>query len=182
MAINLYQSISNPFSGESFCCISANADTYTMQWTLQSKGYVPFEHIHYRQNEIFRVQKGELKVIIDGKTHIAAAGQVIVVPKGARHIASNNKEEVMDALVSYTPALDYDKFMMCLLGLTTDGYMDKKGGISIPMMGYCLKKMKCQAMARPTKIPAPAFNLALRAFYFIGMIKGWNKLYKKYTE
>ena len=181
MAVNLYESISNPISGESFQCLSITPEAYTMLWTLQADGYVPFEHVHYHQDEIFKVQKGELKVEIYGKTLIAKAGQQIAVPKGARHIASNNKKEVMEAIVSYAPALDHEKFMQCLCGLTLDGQLDKKGGISIPMMGYCLKKMKCQSMARPTNIPAPAFNMALIVFYIMGSLRAWGKFYKKYT-
>jgi len=182
MAINIYESFTNPVSGETFKCISLDPRTYTMQWILQPSGYVPFEHIHFHQDEIFHVQQGELKVVINGKASIASAGQTITVPKGARHIASNNKNELMEAIVEYTPALDYDKFIQCFCGLTTDGYIDAKGGISIPMMGYFLKKMKCKAMARPTNIPGPAFSMALNVFYIMGMVKGWSKLYHKYTS
>ena len=182
MATNIYENIANPISGEAFKCISITPEVYAMQWTLQPKGYVPFEHIHYHQDEIFNVQKGELKVLIDGNVYIARTGERIVVPKGSRHIASNNKEEIMEALVEYTPALDYDTFMKCLCGLTADGYLDKNGGVSIPMMGYCLRKMKCKAMATPTAIPAPAFSMALNVFYLMGTLKGWSKMYNKYTR
>jgi mannose-6-phosphate isomerase-like protein (cupin superfamily) len=181
MAVNIYNSITNPVSGETFRCISITPAAYTMQWILNADGYVPFEHIHYKQDEVFHVQKGELKVLINGIEHIAKAGQEIIVPKGARHIASNNRKEIMEAIITYAPVLDYEKFMQCLCGLTIDGHIDKKGGISIPMMGYCLKEMKCKAMARPTDIPAAAFKMALNVFYIIGKLKGWGKLFKKYT-
>jgi mannose-6-phosphate isomerase-like protein (cupin superfamily) len=181
MAIDIYGSYTNPISGETFRGISFSSEAYTMQWTLHPKGYVPFEHVHYHQDELFHIQQGELKVVIDGIEHIARAGEQIKVPKGARHIASNNKDVILDAIVTYTPALDHDRFMQCLCGLTDDGFIDNKGGVNIPMMGYCLKKMKCRAMARPTNIPAPAFSLALNVFYLLGTLKGWGKLYRKYT-
>ena len=182
MAINIYDSYTNPISGETFKGISITPEAFTMQWTLQPKGYVPFEHVHYHQDEIFHVRKGELKILIDGKEHIAGPGDTITVPKGQPHVASNNKNEVLDSIVEYRPALDHEKFNQCLCGLTADGYIDKKGGVSIPMMGFCLKKMKCQAMARPTNIPAPAFKMALNVFYVMGLLRGWSKLYRKYTE
>lgn len=182
MAINLFDNITNPVSGEMFKCLSISNELYTMRWTLQPKGYVPFEHIHLHQDEVFDVQRGELKIIIDGITHFAGKGDRVVVPKGSRHIASNNSDEVMEAIVSYSPALDMDKFFQCLGGLTLDGHLDGKGGVSIPMMGYCLTKMKCKAMSRPTNIPSPAFGLALKVFYVIGLFKGWRKLYNKYTR
>lgn len=182
MAINIYESVTNPVSGETFKCIEITPASYKMLWTLQANGYVPFEHIHYSQEEVFHVQRGELKLLINGEVLTAKAGESITVPKGTPHLASNNRNEVMEAIVEYTPALDYDTFMKCLCGLTIDGHLDKAGGISIPMMGYFLKKMKCKAMARPTKIPAPAFNMALIVFYLMGVLKGWDKLYQKYTE
>ena len=182
MATDLYSSISNPVSGETFRCIEITPESYKMHWTLQAHGYVPFEHVHYAQEEVFEVQKGELKVCINGIDHIAGPGETITVPMGMRHIASNNKAEQMDAIVSYRPALDQETFFKCFCGLTMDRFLNNKGGVSIPMMGYLLVKMKCKAMARPTNIPAPAFKMALVVFYLMGMLKGWRKLYVKYTS
>ena len=88
---------------------------------------------------------------------------------------------MLDCIVEYKPGLDHDLFMQCLCGLTNDGFLDKKGGIHIPRMGYFLTKMKAKCMSRPTEIPAPAFNLALKFFYLRGLFSGWNKLYTQYT-
>lgn len=180
MAVNIYDNVVNHTTGETFRCITVTPEAFTMYWMLQPQGYVPFEHIHYNQDEIFKVQRGELKVIIDGVPHIAGPGQTIVVPKGVRHIASNNKPEIMEAIVDYTPTLDHVPFFQCFFGLMHDGHVDKNGGVKIPMMGYFMKKMKCKALARPTNIPAPAFKLALNVFYIMGVVSGWGKLYKKY--
>ncbi len=181
MAINIYEPCTNPISGETFKAISSDKNAYVMQWTLQPKGYVPFEHIHLHQEEVFHIKKGELKIVIDGTEHITKEGETIAVPKGSAHIASNNKEEVLDCIVEYKPGLDYDAFMQCLCGLTNDGLLDEKGSINIPRMGYFLVKMKTKSMARPTEIPAPLFNIALRVFYLRGVFSGWSALYKKYT-
>jgi hypothetical protein len=48
-------------------------------------------------------------------------------------------------------------------------------------MGYFLKRMNAQCMARPTSIPAPFFNLALHVCYLFGKLRGWHALYTKYT-
>jgi len=181
MAIDLYQTTKNPVSGETFRCVSFNKDAFVMEWIVQPKGYVPFEHIHLNQDEVFFVRSGEIKIRIDGKEHIAKKGEMLIVPKGAKHIAYNNTEEVLDCLVEYRPGLDHDKFMQCFTGLIQDGDIDKKGGIHIPKMGYFLIKMKAQCLARPTEIPAPAFNIALRVFYVRGLLSGWGSLFKKYT-
>jgi quercetin dioxygenase-like cupin family protein len=182
MATNIFETSVNPISGEAFKGISFDEAGFKMDWTVQPAGYVPFEHIHLNQDEIFHVTSGELKVNVDGKEHIVGKGESITVPKGVKHIAYNNKNETLECLVEYRPGLDHDKFMQCLIGLTKDNFIDKKGGISIPKMGYCLVKMKAKSMARPTAIPSLAFNMALRFFYVRGMLSGWNKLYNKYVS
>ena len=181
MPVNIYQPINNPVSGETFKAISFSKDAFVMQWTVQPKGYVPFEHIHLNQEEIFYIQKGEIKIRMNGREYIAGAGESVTVPQGVQHIAFNNNGEVLDCIVEYKPGLDHDKFMQCLCGLTNDKLMDAKGGIDIPRMGYFLTKMKAKCMARPTNIPAPLFNIALRFFYVRGVLSGWKKLYEKYT-
>ncbi len=181
MPVNIFQPVTNPVSGETFKTISFSKEAFVMQWTVQPKGYVPFEHIHLHQEEIFHIQKGAIKIIMNDREYIARAGETVAVPQGVPHIAFNNNGEVLDCIVEYKPGLDQDKFMQCLCGLTIDKQMDSKGGISIPKMGYFLKKMKAKCMARPTNIPAPLFNIALHFFYVRGVFSGWKKLYEKYT-
>jgi hypothetical protein len=123
-----------------------------------------------------------LKMVVDGKEHIAGPGEKIIVAKGKKHIAFNNREDVLETTIEYRPALDQEKFMQCYTGLINDGYIDEKGAPRVPMMGYMLKKMKCKAMAGPTNIPAPMFKLALGIYYVLGSLKGWGKLYEKYTK
>jgi len=182
MAIDVYQQCINPITGETFKALNETPYAYSMLWTVQPKGYVPIEHLHYHQDETFHVQKGQLKMVIEGKEHIAGPGEKIVVMKGKQHIAFNNKEEILEATIEYRPALDQEKFMQCFYGLITDGYIDEKGAPSVPMIGYMLKKMKCKAMARPASIPAPMFKMALSFFYLLGTLKGWGKLYDRYTK
>ena len=119
---------------------------------------------------------------MDGKEIIGKAGETLTVPAGAKHIAYNNREEVLDCVVEYRPGLDHDKFMRCIIGLHQDGHFDKRGEISIPKMGYFLAKMNAQCMARPTKIPAAMFHTALYFFYLRGALSGWSKLYNKYLN
>lgn len=169
MATNIYEPSTNPVSGETFRAISFDKDALVMQWTVQPKGYVAFEHIHLNQDETFRIKNGEIRIVMNGKEYIARRGETINVRKGIAHIAYNNKEDVLDCLVEYKPGLDHDTFMQCFCGLVNDRLLDAKGGIDIPKMGYFLTRMKAKCMARPTAIPAPLFNLALRLFYVRGV-------------
>src|SRR5450432_2672846 len=131
MATNIYEPCTNPVSGETFKAISFDEEAFVMQWTVQPKGYVAFEHIHLNQDEIFHINNGEIKIVMNGKEHIASPGETIIVPKGVAHIAYNNKEEVLDCVVEYKPCLDHDIFMQCFCGLVNDGLIDNRGGIHI---------------------------------------------------
>lgn len=82
MPTNIYKPITDLISGETFRCISSDEKAFVMEWTVQPHGYVPFEHIHLNQDEIFEIQEGEMNVLIDGKEYIGRAGDTIVVPKG----------------------------------------------------------------------------------------------------
>ena len=182
MATNIYEACINPISGELFRGISFTKEAFTMQWTVQPNGYVPFAHIHLNQDEIFHIKSGEIRLQISGKEYLVKAGESITVPKGAKHIAYNNKTEVLDCIIEYKPGLDHDKFMQCFMGLTNDKLLDKMGGVNIPRMGFFLVKMKAKSIARPTAIPSILFSIALKVFYLRGTLSGWNKLYSKYVS
>jgi len=181
MAINLYESFSNPLSGETFRCISSDADCYKMEWTVQPSGYVPLEHIHYYQDEIFHIKKGQARIVIEGKEVIAHEGESITVPKGKKHIAYNNKAETLECEVAYVPGLDYETFFQFFIGLQKDKAYDKKGKVNIPKMCYFTYKTKLQSLARPASIPAPLFQFTIHLFGVIGSLVGWKKQLQRYT-
>jgi quercetin dioxygenase-like cupin family protein len=82
MPINLVEGFDNRITGEYFQCLSYNADSFTMKWTVQPNGYVPFEHIHLNQDETFHIERGELKVVTDGIEQIVCAGNSVTIKKG----------------------------------------------------------------------------------------------------
>ena len=81
MAINIFETSINPSPGEAFKGISFDETGFKMDWTVQPAGYVPFEHIHLNQDEIFHVTSRELKINANGKDHIVGAGESITVQK-----------------------------------------------------------------------------------------------------
>lgn len=182
MATNLYESFTHSITGETFTCLSFNKESYTMEWVVQPQGYVPFEHIHYYQDEIFYIKKGSLKFLISGKEVTAGPGETIIIPKGTSHIAENYLNETVECKVEYKPGLDYYTFFQCFIGLLKDKEYDNKGRVNIPKMAYFMYKTKCNAMARPTFIPAPVFSFMMVFFGFVGSLLGWEKQLKKYIE
>jgi quercetin dioxygenase-like cupin family protein len=182
MAVDLYKPFTNPVTRETFQCLSCTEEAYVMEWTVEPQGYVPFEHIHVSQDEIFHVRQGEIRVLIDRRQQIGRAGQTVVVPRGIRHIAYNNTPETLVCVVEYKPGLDISKSFQCFGGLTADLDVRGRYGINIPKMMYFMKRMSTRAYARPANIPAPLFDVLMNTFYWMGTVAGWEKLYKRYTE
>lgn len=153
-----------------------------MEWIVEPRGYVPFEHIHVSQDEIFHVKHGEIRVLIDRKEAFGRAGDTVIVPRGIRHIAYNNIPERLVCVVEYKPGLDMSRYFQCFGGLTSDRDVHGRYGINIPKMIYFMKRMNVKALARPGNIPAPFFGVLMNTCYLLGIVAGWEKLYRKYTE
>lgn len=58
-----------------------------MSW--KGSGYLR-EHVHPLQDELFEVIKGKAQYYVKGKRYRAKAGDIIVIPKGYRHINPHN--------------------------------------------------------------------------------------------
>lgn len=182
MAVNIYEQCTNPITGEIFKCISNNEYAFKMQWVKPAGSlHGAFPHIHINQDEIFYVNKGKVKVIIDDKEQVAGPGEKIIIGKGKTHVVADTKDE-LDITLECRPALDYEKFMQCFEGLIRDGHTNEKGYPDMRMMGYFMKKMKCQSITIPEGLTLKQFKRKLNKYFLLGMAKGWNKLYKQYTQ
>lgn len=182
MSIDLYKPFTNPITRETFRCISSTLQAYTMEWTVEPGGYVPFEHVHMAQDEIFHVQLGEMRATVGGKTLLGKVGDTLTVPRGVRHIAFNDKSEKLVCIVEYKPGLDHYLTMQCFAGLILDGDIDRRGLVNIPKILYMLKKADAQSLPRPAFAPEIFFRLGMNVFYAVGSVLGWESLYKKYTR
>lgn len=181
MGIDLYQPFTNPITRETFRCISFTDEAFTMEWTVHPGGYVPFEHVHVRQDEIFHVQQGEMRARVKGRVLIGRAGDTVVVPCGTRHIAFNDRAEPLVCIVDYRPGLDHYRTMQCFAGLTLDCDYDKRGLVNVPKIMYMLKKVNALSLTRPAFAPEAFFRLSMSVFFMIGSALGWESLYEKYT-
>jgi quercetin dioxygenase-like cupin family protein len=181
MSVDPYQSFTNQVTGETFRCIASTDEVYTTEWSLRPGGFVPFEHVHVNQTETFHIQEGEMRVLINGRESVGGAGETIAIPRGARHIAYNDKAETLRCILEYKPALDSQQMFQCFAGLTLDGDINRWGIVSIPKMMYFMRKLNARAVARPSFVPGPVFSLLMWISYMIGSLAGWERLYRKYT-
>ena len=153
-----------------------------MEWTVHPGGYVPFEHIHINQDEIFHIQRGEMRARVRGLTKSGKRGDTLTIPRGTRHIAFNDKDEPLVCIVEYKPGLDHYKMMQCFAGLTLDCDYDKRGLVNIAKIMFMLKRENAISLTRPAFAPEWLFRLGMGTFYVVGSMLRWEELYKKYTE
>jgi quercetin dioxygenase-like cupin family protein len=179
MPIDVFEALTHPVTGETVRCLTADENVYAFEWTVAPGGCVPFEHVHYFQDETFFIQRGEVRVMIEGRETIGKPGDQLTVLQGQRHIALNNSDDVLKCRVEFRPGFDTKTVMQCFWGLILDGDYDRHGAPSILKMGYFING--CKALTRPTNIPAPLFSFCLNLFYLIGKIAGWKKLFHRYT-
>ena len=153
-----------------------------MEWTVHRGGYVPFEHVHVKQDEIFHIQRGEIRARVRGVMQVGKAGEILTIPGGTRHIAFNDRDEALVCIVEYKPGLDFYKTMQCFAGLTLDCLYDKRGLVDIPKIMFLLKKANARSLTRPAFAPDWLFQLGMNAFFTLGSLLKWETLYQKYTE
>ena len=181
MAIDLYQPFTNPITRETFRCISSTEEAFTMEWTVHPGGYVPFEHVHVNQDEIFHVQHGEMRARVKGITQIGNVGDVVTIPRGTPHIAFNDRDEPLLCLVEYKPGLDHYLTMQCFAGLTLDCDYDRRGLVNVPKIMFMLGRVNALSLTRPAFAPDWLFRLGMHSFLAFGRIMKWEALYEKYT-
>jgi mannose-6-phosphate isomerase-like protein (cupin superfamily) len=180
--LDLYEGFTNQITGETFTVLYHTPESITFRWSVQPHGYVPFEHIHLNQDEIFQIRKGKARMVINGKETVAHPGDIVRIKKGMPHIIFNDQSEVLDCFVSFEPALDSFKFFQCFGGLTVDNDMDKRGKINISKMLYFTKRMNARCITRPTEVPSMLFGIALKVCYQAGKLLGWEKNFIRYTS
>lgn len=181
MAIDLYQPFTNPITRETFRCISSTEEAFTMEWTVHRGGYVPFEHVHVNQDEIFHIQQGEMRVNVRGVPRLGTAGETLTIPRGTRHIAFNDREIPLVCIVEYRPGLDHYKTMQCFAGLTLDCDYDRRGLVNVAKIMFMLKKAQARSLTRPAFAPDWLFQMGMTAFFSIGSLMKWETIYERYT-
>ncbi len=61
--------------------------------------------VHEDNDQFFRFEKGEGKVVIDGNEYVVGDGDAIIVPSGAEHnIINTSSEESLKLYTIYSPA------------------------------------------------------------------------------
>ena len=114
-------------SGERVRLIYGENGEFRVDYRLSPGGYIPFEHYHSEQAEIFKIIKGHFELSINGVKHEGRAGETLVVPAGANHIGHNLADEEVQIIVTFDPLLDADELFARYWQICDEGHTDKFG-------------------------------------------------------
>ena len=95
-------------------------------------GYAAAEHIHPRQEERFEIQRGLLRLRVNGTERVLRAGDTAVIPPGTRHVWSNGGEDGLHVVLRFSPALNTEAFFESYFGLASEGRTNSKGMVTNP--------------------------------------------------
>lgn len=114
-------------SGERLRLVYGTGGEFRADYRVAAGGFIPFEHIHANQAEVFDIRAGEFELNIDGKVQRAKAGQVARVPAGARHIGRNPGDQEVQIVVAFEPKLDANQLFERTWKLCEQGHVDVTG-------------------------------------------------------
>lgn len=84
--------------------------------------------VHQDNDQFFRFEKGEGKVIIDGNEYQVSDGSAIIVPSGAEHnVINTSKTEELKLYTIYSPAHHKDKIVRATKKEATENEADFDG-------------------------------------------------------
>ena len=95
---------------------------------LEPQGAVPIAHVHPGTDEVFRVLKGVVRFVIDGKERIAKTGESVTVPAGRPHAVANPHESPAKVQVHMTPSGDLNIALTQVHGFLNE--TGHQGGLS----------------------------------------------------
>ena len=133
-------------------------------------------HIYPKQESSIEVLSGILHVWVNGREHILAQNQKIVVSAGIPHRFWNEGMEEAHHIGTFSPALNIAEFFDCFFALARDGKLNKKG---IPnMFQTSVMGLVYKDAIRLTSPPWVLQVLLYRILAPIGRLFGYSGQYK----
>ena len=88
--------------GQAYVPKQVTESSFAWHATLPIESFIP-PHIHDTQDEYIFVVDGALDLLLDGQRHMAAAGDVVRMPRGIPHGIFNNAGRIASCLFWVTP-------------------------------------------------------------------------------
>jgi len=175
--------IVHPLSGERIVFLKRSRDTAGQ--LLEADNFVAprgaiAPHIHPQMEETFRVRNGPITFRIDGVETTHAAGETVIVPRGAVHEWWNPvATDEVAATMEFRPALDMETFFETWFGLASDGKLGENQRPAILQTMVLLHDFR-----REITVPGPEgllIKLLGPVLAPIGRRAGYRSRYERYS-
>jgi Cupin domain len=171
--------LENPVTGQRiiFCRTSRDTEGTLLEvesvYTRPSPSRPP-AHYHPVQEEIFRVIKGELHVVVGGKQRTLIGGETLVIPEGTRH---EMWAEEAGVRVNWQtrPALRTEVFFETVFRLASEGKTNDKGVPNLLQAAVI-----AQAFANEFRLAGPPWPVQRALFAILaplGKVLGYSPTY-----
>ena len=169
----------NRRSGESVRFTEVCAERVAFEWHLRPGGFIPFEHWHADQDEVFEVRKGRLELLLNGSPVLAGPGDTVRVPMGADHAGNNRAEGETVVDVAWEPGLDAGLGGLVYWGLVDDGFVHEDGRPHLLKVAVLTSHLIARSC--PSNVPLWAFDFSRARFAALRARPQYQELYKRYT-
>jgi quercetin dioxygenase-like cupin family protein len=128
--------ITNPVTGEVIRVLESTPELFRFEFVLLPHGSAAAPHQHTTQQTI-EARVGTLHCSVEGKHHVLAPGQAVIIEAGRTHTQWNPADTEVWAIEEFRPATRMHDFFRVLFGLARDGLTNAKG-VPSPLLAAAL--------------------------------------------
>jgi quercetin dioxygenase-like cupin family protein len=147
--------------GQRHAVVVAGEDQLVIDFTAPPMDRPNAPHAHDAADEVFEVRAGHLLFTLNNVAHHLAAGDAIVVPRGAEHCWQVVGDHALQARVTFTPGCAFDAFLRDLAALHRAGRVGAEGKPAF--RDFALLQRRHWHRLRMTSVPKPVLRVAVGA-------------------
>ena len=123
--------IENPVTGETMRFVLTGRETANellrIEMVVRPGGFVASEHIHPHQEERFHITSGRIRLRVDGKERLYAAGDSITISAGTPHVWWNSGTNDLRVALDFRPAGRFAEFITTFFAMAVAGKTNARG-------------------------------------------------------
>jgi mannose-6-phosphate isomerase-like protein (cupin superfamily) len=147
--------------GQRHAVVADDGDRLVIDFTVPPMDRPNAPHAHDAADELFEVAAGHLLFTLNGVAHHLAAGDAIVIPRGAEHCWQVVGDRDLEARVTFTPGCAFDAFLRDLAALHRAGRIGAEGKPGF--RDFALLQRRHWPHLRVTSVPKPVLRVAIGA-------------------
>lgn len=157
-------------SGQRHDVVVADADRLVIDFSVAPMDQPNVPHVHDSSDEVFEVLGGHLLFTLAGVEHHLAAGDTIVIPRGAEHAWQVVGDRDLQARVTFTPGCAFHAFLRDLAALERAGRV--RADATPGLRDFALLQRRHWAHLRVTSVPRPLLRVVVAVGVALARVTG----------